>query len=324
MDTLGVSLERLSKASLYAALLLAVGVCACRWLLLTAFEPAADGRYRSFLVRRLGRLGLVAGVAAIISQVARAWAHTAQAFGTADAFLWENIRTIVLVSQWGAGWRLQVGAAVALTLSFVWARARGTAAWVVSSSLALLTLCTLPLLGHAAGSLGRSALHIAHLVGAGVWLGTLLAVFAATHPRALHASATPAAGATDDMSLARDRAELLHHFASVALPGAALLLGSGASAAWIYVGTFDQLLASAYGRALIVKLTALAAILACGFANWRRYRSLVPQAGFTPQPLEGERPLPSTTLIVVELALAALAVLATGFLTELEHPTSSS
>jgi putative copper export protein len=107
--------------------------------------------------------------------------------------------------------------------------------------------------------------------------------------------------------------------AGVALPGSALLAVSGVWVSWWYVGSLEGLVGTPYGRTLIVKLLLIGGVLACGFVNWRRYRD-VPLIPFGGNHIRDAR-LPAVTMVLVELVFAALVVVATSLLTELEHPT---
>jgi putative copper export protein len=156
----------------------------------------------------------------------------------------------------------------------------------------------LPLLGHAAGSAGRMAVHTAHVLGAGLWVGTLAAVWAV--------------GRIELRSRASDRGlhvapALFRQFSTLALSGAALLLAAGLAASALYVEAPSSLWTTPYGRVLMVKALLVAGIGGCGFVNWRRFR----------EPAAETTTFPST--VSFEVALACAVVLATGVLTELEH-----
>jgi putative copper export protein len=158
----------------------------------------------------------------------------------------------------------------------------------------LAAAATIPLLGHAGGSVPRHLMHAVHLIFGGVWLGTL-AVLVGLRWRASR-------GASWAM---RWSLPLVQAFSPMALASAAVVATTGVVATWMYVGAASNLLATDYGRALSFKLACVLVILVCGRANWQRAR-----VGLDPM-------LP---VMIAELAAAAAVVLATGVLTETEQP----
>jgi putative copper export protein len=287
-ESVTVALESASKALVYMGMAMLVGSCAARWCLLPlAHTPTApDGA--PHLYAGLARIGLVAARVALGASILRLWSHTAAAFDVAGAFAWDNLRLIGFESRWGAGWRAQAMAAALATL--VWpavaARPRRRRSWALASGAALLMAGTVPLLGHGAADGARTATHFAHVLGAGVWLGSLAAVVIATRTH-------------EDR-----RADLLRAFSKLALPSAALVAVTGVSLSWQYVGTIANLVGTAYGQVLLGKLLLVAAVVACGFLNWRRWQS--------------RNESQSDVLLWTEVSLAVLVLAATSLLTELD------
>lgn len=285
MDVAAV--EVLPKALQYSGTLLALGVAGAWWLEGRADAPRA-------MWSRLPRVARAAAVLLGVGAAARLAAHAVVAFGPADAFAAENLRLLVVDSRWGAGFRWQALAAAsvaATSMSLGPSRFRG---WPLFSLAAAAAAMAIPLLGHAAGAPSRVALHAAHVVAAGAWLGTL-AVFVLTGVGRPQAS--PADAAADRRLVAR--------FSPVALGAAALVALSGGVAAWAYLDGFTSLATTTYGRALILKLALVGVVAACGLANWRRVRRGDP---------------PDRRVLAVEASLATLVVLVTAALTETEHP----
>ena len=291
--------ETAPKALLYAALLPALGACAARWVLLPRLSAALPAAVLTRVERSLGRIGLVSSLVVLAATVLRAWTHTVAAFGFTDAQSWEAIRVIAFESRWGGGWTLQAGAATLLVASYLLTTVLPRMGWPLTAASGAALCVALPMLGHAAGSPGRMAVHTAHLVGAGLWLGTLVAVWAVARVESRRS-----VDRDDAQSVA---AVLLRQFSMLALSGATLLLLSGLAAAALYVGSVSSLWTTGYGRMLSVKIVLVAAIAACGFVNWRRFGD----------PVRESSTLPPTVPLEVTLALAV--VLATSVLTELEH-----
>lgn len=278
--------EAAAKAVIYAAVLLAIGASAARWLLAPRALAGEDaGRFESALAALAG----YAAAVMLAAQGVRALAHTAAAFGWRDALRWDQLSVIALESRWGGAWRLQVGAAAFLLAATLVSHAHRSIGWVLIAAGALACGASMPLLGHAASNPIGLLLHSAHILGAGLWLGTLGCILlvrrAPTHL-------------------------LLHHFSPVALVGATVAAAAGAIAAVQYVGAPANLWQTTYGRALVVKLTIVAAVLVCGYLNWRRWSASPPES-------TAKR---SARLPRLEALLAAAIVLVTSVLTELAHP----
>jgi copper transport protein len=241
----------------------------------------------------LSRLALVVSCLLVAALLLRAWAQTATAFGVKEAWLPENLRLIAFESRWGAGWRLQMLAALAMFGTTLVMTRQGTAAWIAFALSTVGLAVAMPLLGHAAGSPLRHVVHVLHNLGAGTWLGTLgvMTLYAWRLP-ASREDATAFAG-------------LVERFSPFALGAAALVATSGVIVACLYVGSLDAMWTTAYGRVLSLKLAAVALVGACGWTNWRGVR-------------RGSEPRRS--VMTAEWLAALLVVAITGLLTEMEHP----
>lgn len=278
--------EAATKAVIYAAVLLAIGVSATRWLLAPRALAGEDARR---LEPALAALAGYAAAAMLAAQAVRAVAHTAAAFGWRDALRWDQLSVIALESRWGGAWRLQVGAAVFLLAATFVIHAHRSIGWVLIAAGALACGASMPLLGHAASNPIGLLLHAVHILGAGLWLGTLGCILLTRHAPA-HL--------------------LLRHFSPFALTGASVAAAAGGIAAVQYVGSPANLWEVAYGRVLLMKLTIVAAVLCCGYFNWRRWST-------SPSKPTAEK---SVRLPILEALLAVAVVLVTAVLTELAHP----
>jgi len=269
-------IEAASKALLYAAVLVTVGAAAACWLVPIGAEPAVR------------RVGLRASVAVSLALLLRGWAHTAATFGLDQSAAISSLWTIMIDSRWGSGWQMQMLAAsagiAAFALTVGGRRVVRVTAAVASAALVVAMTTT----GHAAGSPGRMAVHSAHVLGAGLWLGTLTALVSVGR-------------SVDDAQ----RRAMFRAFSRAALTGAAMVVAAGLVACWWYVGSFSNLRTTAYGRVLLVKIALVGGVVLCGYRNWRA--------------IESGRAEPGRTAMV-ELVLGALVVVVTGVLTELEHP----
>ena len=298
-----LALEAAPKAVLYGALLLAIGACMARWLL-RARAPGSDDRGTDF-ERRLSRVLVVAAAFVTVAIALRAWTHTMAVFGLPDGLDWDRIQLVAFQSRWGGGWRLQALATSALLASAFWVKLDRRTGWPVASLGAVVCCFTLPLLGHAAGSPRRLVLHAAHVLGAGVWLGTVAAVLMAGGSRA-----GPASGVLSDGQPSDVREFLLRRLSPIAFTGAAMVVAAGLVASLTYVGSARNLWTTPYGRLLTTKGVLFCGVIACGFLNWRRW-----SAGAA-----GGRSGESVGMVTIEILLAAAIVIVTAIFTELEHP----
>lgn len=306
VDFQALALEALPKALVYAAVIVALGAAAARQLFVRRVAPhlppepsqavpvsmatsfAVDQPPHAF-ERALARVAVSAAGWLLVGLLLRAWGHTAVSFGVADAFSSENLRTIAWDSQWAEGWRLQMAGAVALLICS-WAIGQlGAAGWQLTALAASATGALLTLTGHAAGEPPKMLMHAAHIVGAGVWVGTLIA------------TAVAARGPV--------REAMLRAFAPYAFAGSAALIVTGGLAALTYIGSLTNLVSTPYGWALLLKLIFVADVATFGFLNWRRFHG-----GGAAGP--GNRDM----FVVLEVVMASLVILVTAVLTELEHP----
>jgi copper transport protein len=277
--------EAAAKAFLYASLLLAIGANATRWLLAPRLQAATSNHSNEFDAA-LARTCALAAVVMLVAQLVRAMAHTASAFGWSDAFVWDQFSVIALESRWGTSWRVQVAAIVFLLVAALFVRIHRMSGWILTTVAAVACAISMPLLGHAATSSFGVFLHSAHILGAGLWLGTLGCLLLLRRH-----------GSTN----------LLRHFAPLALTGAGCAVAAGAVAAFQYFDSPVQLWSTSYGRTLVLKLSVFAFVVALGYRNWRRWS--VPADSATEGKVE-----------LIEASLALVIVLITSVLTELAHP----
>lgn len=298
MDATAVASEALPKAACYISLAVIIGLVVARWMLGRAAGNSAEA------VGSLSALAVVAAGALAFSSLMRLIGHTIAAFGPADALAWENLRLIAIESRWGTSWQMQFLAASFVLAAAIAIHVRGGRGWSSLAVTALIACAATPLLGHAAGSVWRGMLHGTHVLAGGAWLGTLIVIVLVdgmSHRHRGESRALPETG-----GLAGPIATgLVYQFSPVALTAAAVVFASGLLAAVVYLATLADLLHTAYGRALTIKLTLVLGILVCGYANWQRART---------------RQAPWMPLLRAEATLALLVLVVTSVLTELEHP----
>jgi copper transport protein len=186
-----------------------------------------------------------------------------------------------------------------LIAGFALARRDRSIGWPVAALGALIACLTPALSGHAAAA-DPSALviaaDVAHVLAAGGWLGALALVMLAGMPATLR---------LDDGERGRAALALVNAFSPVALSLGALIAISGVTMAWVHLGSLQALVATGYGRTLLIKLVLLLPLGAIAAYNWRRVRPRVATAG-------GTRALQRSA--AAELAVAGVVLAVTAVL----------
>ncbi len=207
----------------------------------------------------------------------------------------------LLETRVGAVWLARLGfgllTAAAITAAVRWGR---TQLWWAAAGTGSLLLMTLTQLSHAAAE-GRFLPFVAdwvHAMAAAIWMGGLLGFVFALFSGPLEELES------DQQAKLRERS--VRRFSKLAITAVLVLASTGLYAILLHVPSWEALVATPYGRALLVKLGLLAFVLAIGAANFL---------------LRGRGPF--GRLVVVELLLALGLFLATGFLTSLP-PASST
>lgn len=197
----------------------------------------------------------------------------------------------------GLLWSTPVGTALALRLAglgvlILGLMLGGFGLWL-SAVGGMLSLWSFSIIGHVPDpdASWLRVLLLVHLVGIAFWIGIL------TPLRRL------AIGAT-----AQETARLGHRFGRLAVFFVPLLLGAGIVMSYALVGTFTDLLATAYGQFLILKVTLVSGLLCLGAVNKTR---------FVPGLLAGETKADQhlSRSIAVEWVVVVLILLVTAILT---------
>jgi putative copper export protein len=287
----------------YVAGFALIGACVFAALIPRWRSPADDDQ--SLAARALATAWQIATVAPLLLLVA----HLLRAYGQARSFLdpaesltWDVVRPVLFSSTWGRGWMTQVAAAlIALPLARLAPR-RPAAGLALLCTGALAVAAAAPLTGHAVehpwGAATGVGLHTLHLLGGGVWIGTLFTMV------------------WGGLRSARDRdaaavARMVAAFSPVALAGAALAVGAGTLLGVAYVGNLAALWGTRYGVTLLVKVGLLGVTMALGAWNWRRVR---PELG---APSATTRLRRSAT---IELGIAVCLLAVTAVLVALPAP----
>ncbi len=258
----------------YAALAVALGALA---FLLLAFRPAwaalADGagrwaRASPAFGRRLRIVLLGTALAGIASALAALVFHAAEAAGvSAGSALDATILREELGTRFGTVWGLTALAWLAVALATAPAL-RGRRWRAVALFLPLGLVALEPALsGHPSTQSPVVLLfgaNVVHVVAMAVWVGGLAALVAIL----------PAAtGELEAPERSRALAATLARFSPIALLCVAAILLTGLGQGYAYVRDLDNLLDTAYGRAVLIKL-AIAVCLLVPLGAHSRYRSV--------------------------------------------------
>ncbi len=293
---------------LFASIIALVGALAFRGLLARPrlLTTAAPGFAQS-AARGAAAAGALAATALLLSIPLRLQAQSHSIFGGGVTL--ERL-SLLLDTTWGRGWALQLAAALVALVGMLIARAGGRWGWPLAGVATAIVLITPGLSGHAAAAEPFPVLVIAadalHMLGAGVWLGTLLMIVVVAIPL-LRDPSPPNHG--------RTLAALVAAFSPLALAGAAVLIVTGLLATSLHLtGPFD-LVSTPYGRTLLGKLLFVVIVLTMGFYNWRRLSRRL------------EAPAASRELLrsaAVELTATTLVLLMTSILVAIPPPAHAA
>lgn len=224
-----------------------------------------------------------------------------------------DLRSTVLDTRYGRFWLIRVGLLMVLgavlTMTGWWWPRRTR--FLTLSAAALSVALPIPYseIAHAAaqprGKTTAVAFDVAHLLGAGMWVGGLIILVLGLLPTLR--DLTPA-GRRVVLSRAIPR------FSAVALVAWAVLGFSGLYSAWLNVGNLDGLRETAYGRSLTLKLILLAPLLVLGAFNLLVVTRKIRGAGRdTKQVLAWSRHF--AIAILIEVVLVTVVLLVVGRLT---------
>ncbi|HJU18074.1 MAG TPA: copper homeostasis membrane protein CopD [Stellaceae bacterium] len=227
---------------------------------------ASAGRLR----RRLGALAGASLLVALISGAAWLVAVAADMSGKPLGLaLSQGVVGVVLTStHFGIDWLLRLGLAVLIGLCLLVPQRRlrifSAVLWA-GFALALVLLASLAWAGHGAATPGSPGdLHLAadvlHLLGAGLWLGTL-------PPLALLLAEARRAG---DAGWAAAARMAMRRYSTLAFASVSVLLAGGVVNTWFLAGTVPALVGTAYGRLLLGKIALFIAMLLIAAVNLLR------------------------------------------------------
>ena len=289
------------RAAGYSGALVCIGAVAARQLIHRNWSEEKDRDIRESALRRLGQVAFGAALLIPVALLAELRAQASQLVDEGET-LGRAHYAMALASRWGTGLKTQGVAAIFAVIAWIPWRGRPWLGWKLAPLAALALAATMPLTGHARAMFHGSVLGVltgaCHVIGAGLWLGTLV-VLACT------AWLGPADGRVVRVT------KVITAFSPIALVGASLTGLSGVISGWQTVGSFNALTGTDYGRTLLVKLCCLGGVAALGAFNWKVVQPKL-EAG------AGDDLLRRSAW--TELALGALLLIVTAVLVALPAP----
>lgn len=269
----------------FAGYFLAIGAAAYRYLILPRFEkgnPAVIGRATAATMGILGVFLLLLSALGAVELRALA-GHKSFAASFPKAVGRFQFQLVALaISMVGYTFARRVSAALGWPLA----------------AIGILAVVLQPIYT-ARGFAGR--VNAVHILAASTWLGTLTVMLFSGIRILVHA---PAGG----QSREHVTANIVNAFTPVALTAATLLGITGVTTAWLHLKRLPNLWGTDYGRALIVKLCFVAAVVVMGWWNWKRVK---PSLAGGEQSVARLNRSATTEVVLGAIVLAVTAVLVT-------------
>jgi copper resistance protein D len=302
-----------ARAVHFAATAITVGALMFRTVVA---EPASAAAPEALpeLAAQVRRVAWPSFITAVVTGLGWLLLLTMQITGLSlwEALTQEGLSTVVEVTQFGQVMLIRLGLAVLFAISLAGERVFRLRRLTLVSALAFGG--AIAWTGHAGSTAGKlGILHLAsdvlHLWAASAWIGGLVLLVALLKSSARHQS--PAWRKLELNAIGR--------FSILGVIAVTTLVLSGAINAWIIVGSWQVLLATAYGQLLLVKVAVVVVMVAFACVNriW-----LTPQLAATAaadQVASGQ--LARNSTIEIALGLAVFAIVgALGLQHPMIHP----
>jgi putative copper export protein len=274
----------------FAGSFLIVGATAFYFLLLRpTFMPNMDAmRVASRSAARIGVVGVLLHVLSLGMTVMNAMLRKQLTFAAAltskPSMILDEIATVIALFAFASAafaWRAEIR--------------RWALAGIATLVIALQGLVT---------TKAERMINPIHVFAASMWIGTLFVMVVAGISTALSG-----AFATSDRGTAV--ALLVKRFTTLALLCTCLLLITGATTAWLHLGSIEALWTTSYGKTLIVKLSLVAIVFLIG-----GYNNLIVKPTLGTQ--DAARRLKRTATF--EISVAAIVLIVTAVLVSLPAP----
>jgi copper transport protein len=175
------------------------------------------------------------------------------------------LQTMVMNTTWGYGWAIGFVGAIVGLIALLFPGKRIPIGWIIASVGVVCACLSESLTGHA-GASRRFALavaaDVAHVLGAGGWLGALVAVVLC---------ALPVLKRLDGSRQSELGSRLLRAYHSSAVESVTIVVASGLVSSWLRLPSFDALWTTDYGSMLFRKLVFVLVALGLGLYHWRKF-----------------------------------------------------
>ncbi|HEY6823191.1 MAG TPA: copper homeostasis membrane protein CopD [Steroidobacteraceae bacterium] len=255
------SLMAATRAVHFAALIALFGEFV---FLIWVADATVRGDEWAALAQRAVRMAGWSITVAVLSGVLWLGLEAAEMSGAGAAAAWDGptLGMVIIDTRFGHAWSVRLVLALAIALVLTLARATIGRSRPLARTVALLSgvlLATVAWAGHAAGERGTDRIvHLSadamHLAAAGAWLGALPS-FASLLANASKASTPEFAGIA------------ARRFSTLGVVSVGTLVITGIVNAWYTVGSMPALVATPYGRLLLLKLLLFGAMLALAAIN---------------------------------------------------------
>ncbi len=170
---------------------------------------------------------------------------------------------IIRDTGWGHGWTIGLVGALLMLAGLV--AGRGSyVGWAIAGLGVAAVATSEALTGHAGASIHRLplavAVDVAHVLGAGGWIGGLAVVMFC---------GMPALRAVSDDERPRAGSSLVRAYHRATVDSVTVVVATALVAAWLRLGKISELWTSAYGNMLLRKIIFVVVLLAFGLFHWR-------------------------------------------------------
>lgn len=198
----------------------------------------------------------------VVATLTRGMAE-AQLLPTTSGSRLDSLLLLVKATNWGTAWAIGLAGAVVAFIGFV-VGSRSISGFAVAA-IGLVAVCVSEALTGHSGAVRHSAAavaaDVAHVLGAGGWLGGLTTMIICAMPLLKKLDAREAASAGK---------RLLHAYHGTAVECVTIVVLSAIISAWTRFPTVSAIWTTPYGQMLLRKLIFVAVVLGFGFYHWRK------------------------------------------------------
>ncbi len=242
------------------ALLTVIGVVMFRLAVLRA--ASWDDTLVAEVNDRAVRFGRAVLILFVVATLTRGMAQ-AELLPTTSGSRLDSLVLLVKLTHWGTAWAIGLVGAVVAFIGFVVA-SRSISGFLVAA-IGLIAVCVSEALTGHSGAVkhyaAAVAADVAHVLGAGGWLGGLTAMILCAMPSLKKLNGRDAAAAGS---------RLLHAYHGTAVECVTIVVLSAIIAAWTRFPTVSSIWTTPYGQMLLRKTIFVVVVLGIGFYHWRK------------------------------------------------------